>query len=64
MERNAALLLEAFVLHGLAHPRIVALVAVVTRVTPIMVCMQHMPGGDLRTYLRKCRPALKNPAGE
>ena len=62
VERSAALLLEAFVLHGLAHPRIVALVAVVTHVRPIMVCMEYMPGGDLRTYLRRCRPSLQNPA--
>ena len=64
VERGAALLLEAFVLHGLAHPRIVALVAVATHVRPIMILMEHMQGGDLRTYLRRCRPSLKNPAAD
>ena len=61
MERNAALLLEAFVLHGLAHPRIVALVAVATHVRPIMILMEHMQGGDLRTYLRRSDILLHNP---
>lgn len=59
IERSAALLLEAFVLYGLQHPRIVSLVAVCTHVRPIMVCMEYMPRGDLRTFLRKCRPSLQ-----
>ena len=53
VERGAALLLEAFVMHGLKHPRIVALVAVCTHARPIMVCMEHMRNGDLRSYLRR-----------
>ena len=62
IERSAALLLEAFVLHGLQHPRIVTLLAICTHVRPIMVCMEYMARGDLRTFLRKCRPALQAPA--
>ena len=53
VERGAALLLEAFVMHGLKHPRIVSLVAVCTHAHPIMVCMEHMRNGDLRSYLRR-----------
>jgi len=53
IERGAALLLEAFVMHGLKHPRIVSLVAVCTHAQPIMVCMEHMRHGDLRSYLRR-----------
>ena len=53
IERGAALLLEAFVMHGLKHPRIVSLVAVCTHTQPIMVCMEHMRHGDLRSYLRR-----------
>ena len=61
LDENAALLLEAFVLHGLRHPRIVSLVAVVTQSWPVMICLEHMENGDLRSYLRKCRPSLKTP---
>ena len=59
IERNAALLLEAFVLHGLQHPRIISLVAVCTHVRPITVCTEYMARGDLRTFLRRCRPSLQ-----
>ena len=47
---------------GLQHPRIVSLLAVATHTRPIMICMEHMQGGDLRTYLRSCRPSLQSPA--
>ena len=53
IESGAALLLEAFVMHGLKHPRIVSLMAVCTHSQPIMVCMEHMRNGDLRSYLRR-----------
>ena len=53
VERGAALLLEAFVMHGLKHARIVGLVAVCTHTRPIMICMEHMRNGDLRTFLRR-----------
>ena len=62
VERSAALLLEAFVMHGLKHPRIVSLVAVCTHTKPVLICMEHMRNGDLRTFLRRCRPSLLNPA--
>ena len=53
VERSAALLLEAFVMHGLKHPKIVSLVAVCTHAKPIIICMEHMRNGDLRTFLRR-----------
>ena len=48
-----ALLLEAFVMHGLKHPRIVSLVAVCTHAQPVMVCIEHMRNGDLKSFLRR-----------
>jgi serine/threonine protein kinase len=53
VERSAALLLEAFVMHGLKHPRIVSLVAVCTHTKPILICMEHMQNGDLKSFLRR-----------
>ena len=121
VQQNAALLLEAFVMHGLRHPHIVSLLAVSARTDPVMLCesscclqashrrtvsgrwhlhyfvehrplctcraaaavyratsvvslmllcvsavpvpkgLEYMENGDLRTFLRKCRPSLKAP---
>ncbi len=54
-----ALQLEARLLHQLKHPHIVRVLAIVTRSLPTWVCLEYMPGGDLKTYLRACRPALR-----
>jgi serine/threonine protein kinase len=53
---DEALLLEALLLNGLRHPAIVSLLAVVTKVAPIFVCIELMENGDLREFLRGCRP--------
>jgi surface protein len=53
---DEALLLEALLLKGLRHPAIVSLVAVVTKAAPIFVCIELMENGDLREFLRGCRP--------
>jgi len=63
VERSAALLLEAFVMHGLKHPRIVSLVAVCTDTKPVLICMEHMQNGDLRSFLRRCAYAACPFAG-
>jgi serine/threonine protein kinase len=52
---DEALLLEALLLNGLRHPRIVSLLAVVTHTCPVMLCTELFPNGDLRTFLRACR---------
>jgi hypothetical protein len=53
---DEALMLEAMVLNGLRHPGIVTLLAVVTVGAPVLVCTELMENGDLRDYLRACRP--------
>jgi len=54
-----ALQVEARLLHQLRHPHVVSVVALVTQTLPTWVCLEYMAGGDLKTYLRACRPALK-----
>ena len=61
LEMEAALLLEALVLHGLKHQYIVSLVAIAARSQPVMLLLEYMPGGDLRSVLRKCRPTAGSP---
>ena len=55
-QAQVQVLLEAHVLHLLRHEHIVSLVAVVTTQVPVLVCTEYMPGGDLKTFLRACRP--------
>jgi hypothetical protein len=54
---DEALLLEALLLNGLRHPGIVSLLAVVSASAPVLVCTELMANGDLRSYLRRCRPS-------
>lgn len=63
-DRSAALVLEACVLRTLKHPRIVALVGIATQSQPAVLCLEYMANGDLRSFLRKCRPALEVPKAE
>lgn len=51
-----ALAVEALLLRALEHPSIVRVVGLVSLSAPIMVVMELMPNGDLRDFLRKCRP--------
>jgi Ran GTPase-activating protein (RanGAP) involved in mRNA processing and transport/serine/threonine protein kinase len=55
---DEALMLEAMLLNGLRHPGIVALLAVVTAGASVLVCTELMANGNLRDYLRGCRPGL------
>ena len=55
-EAQVQVLLEAHVLHLLRHEHIVSLVAVVTTQLPVLVCTEYMSGGDLKMFLRACRP--------
>ena len=52
---DEALLVEAFLLRGLQHPAIVVVVALVTEGVPVLLCMELMPNGTLKDFLRKCR---------
>ncbi len=56
-EAQVQVLLEAHVLHLLRHAHIVSLAAVVSSQVPVLVCTEYMAGGDLKTFLRACRPS-------
>ena len=60
-DQSTALLLEAFVMHGLRHPFIVSVVALAAHCQPVMLCLELMENGDLRSFLKACRPSLPNP---
>jgi hypothetical protein len=53
---DEALLVEAMLLNGLQHPHILRLVAIVSERAPVLLCTELMGNGDLRGYLRACRP--------
>ena len=59
---DEALLVEGLLLHGLQHDRFVRLVAVVSTADPFMLCLEYMENGDLKTFLRRCRPGDHGPA--
>eukprot|EP00050_Salpingoeca_kvevrii_P017244 m.63290 g.63290 ORF g.63290 m.63290 type:complete len:1790 (-) comp7448_c0_seq1:173-5542(-) len=58
-QRN--LLVEARLMAALQHPHIVHLMAY-TPSTPVWIATAHCAHGDLRTFLRKSRPASTAPA--
>ena len=58
MAGEEALQLEARLLHQLQHAHIVQVLATVTTSLPTMVCLEYMQNGDLKTYLRFCRPTF------
>jgi serine/threonine protein kinase len=53
---DEALLTEALLLNGLRHPNIVSVLAVGTTTAPFFICIELMVNGDLRDFLRRCRP--------
>jgi serine/threonine protein kinase len=55
------MLIEARLLHIAAHPRIVRLLHIVSYTLPAMLCLEYMANGDLKSYLRACRPSLPQP---
>jgi hypothetical protein len=59
---DEALMLEAMLLNGLRHPGIVTLLAMVTTGAPVLVCTELLENGDLRDYLRACRPGQRHRA--
>jgi serine/threonine protein kinase len=60
-EKEERMLIEARLLHIAVHPRIVRLLHVVSQTLPCMLCLEYMSNGDLKTYLRACRPSLAQP---
>ncbi len=55
------ILLEARMMHLLPHPFLIRMLAMVTVDFPVLLCMEYMEGGDLKTFLRACRPTLEHP---
>jgi hypothetical protein len=58
---DEALLIEALVLHALDHPSILKLIGICATKLPFMVVTELMCNGDLKSYLRQCRPTLPKP---
>ena len=58
---DEALLIEALVLHALEHPAVLGLVGISTHAMPFLVATELMVNGDLKTYLRACRPSQPHP---
>jgi hypothetical protein len=58
---DEALQLEARLLQHFAHPHIVRVVALVTKSLPTMIALEYLANGDLKTYLRACRPGAATP---
>jgi hypothetical protein len=58
---DEALLIEGLVLHAVHHPRVLGLVGVSTTRLPFMIITELMVNGDLKAYLRACRPEQPNP---
>jgi hypothetical protein len=54
LDDSCALIDEARRMAALQHPNIVRLLAVCLRSKPMFLVVEHMPGGDLKSYLSKC----------
>jgi hypothetical protein len=55
---DEALFIEALVLHSVHHPHILGLVGFCTDTLPFLVVTELMVNGDLKQYLRACRPTV------
>jgi ephrin-B len=51
-ENKVKFLQEASIMLQFKHPKIVALVGVVTKADPVLICLEFMELGSLRSYLR------------
>ena len=58
---DEALLIEALVLHSLKHKYILGLVGISSTTMPFLLVTEMMQNGDLKTYLRACRPSQPKP---
>ena len=55
-EELTKFLVEARLMALLVHPNLLTLLAVVTIDQPFMIITELMPKGDLKEFLRACRP--------
>jgi serine/threonine protein kinase len=53
---DEALFIEALVLQAVYHPNVLKLVGICTDALPFLVLTELMVNGDLKSYLRLCRP--------
>ena len=62
-DKTAALhfLEEALLLRNLNHPNCIRVVGIVESPRPFTIVMQHCANGNLKLFLRACRPALASP---
>jgi serine/threonine protein kinase len=51
---------EAYLIGAMYHPNVVPVVAVIMNTLPMRVMTEHMRNGDLKSYLRGCRPTARN----
>ena len=58
---DEALLAEALVLHSLKHEHILEMIGICTTSMPFLVATERMANGDLKSYLRACRPSQPKP---
>ncbi len=56
LQQQSAMLKEAMVLHRFRHDNILALLHACCEELPVYVVTEYMAQGDLRTFLRACRP--------
>jgi serine/threonine protein kinase len=47
---------ESYLIGALTHPHILPVVGVIMNTIPMQVMTEHMQNGDLKSYLRACRP--------
>eukprot|EP00049_Salpingoeca_infusionum_P018994 m.359664 g.359664 ORF g.359664 m.359664 type:complete len:2008 (-) comp18665_c0_seq1:161-6184(-) len=60
-EELTKFLVEARLMSLLKHPNLLNLVAVCTKDTPFYIVTEFMPKGDLKQFLRDCRPNKPQP---
>jgi serine/threonine protein kinase len=50
---------EALLMGAMHHPNILSVVGVILDTLPMQIMTEHMRNGDLKSYLRACRPTSK-----
>ncbi|GFS52905.1 ALK tyrosine kinase receptor [Nephila pilipes] len=65
MSSNQAIfdfLMEALIMSKFNHPNIVSFIGVCFEKMPRFIVLELLPGGDLKMFLRECRPKPNKPA--
>ncbi|GIY01071.1 ALK tyrosine kinase receptor [Caerostris darwini] len=55
-------LMEAFIMSKFIHPNIVSFIGVCIDKMPRFIVLELLPGGDLKNFLRECRPCPNKPS--